>query len=134
MDNEQVAEIAGCIDTSSTFLALVEMQVRVDGNSGNGGHECSNIARSNSQVHPHWVTPAHVLLCLQVGVQASVLLGTASSSITETVVYERLAQVRGGAQGRRACVKAVGVEGTMTMPWFAMRVYERVGTPRLTIL
>jgi hypothetical protein len=44
------------------------------------------------------------MLCvpLQVGVQASVLLGTASSSITETVVYERLAQVRrGGGGGER---------------------------------
>ncbi|KAL6751108.1 hypothetical protein V8C86DRAFT_2789050 [Haematococcus lacustris] len=51
MDDSQVAALAGCRDTSSTFLALVEMQV---------------------------------------GVQSTVLLGTAASSITETVVYERL--------------------------------------------
>ncbi|KAJ9513651.1 hypothetical protein QJQ45_015399 [Haematococcus lacustris] len=47
MDDSQVAALAGCRDTSSTFLALVEMQ-------------------------------------------STVLLGTAASSITETVVYERL--------------------------------------------
>ncbi|KAJ9521299.1 hypothetical protein QJQ45_001173 [Haematococcus lacustris] len=51
MDETQLAGLAGCSDRSSTFLALVEMQVAV---------------------------------------HASVLLGTAASSITETVVYERL--------------------------------------------
>ncbi|KAL6746458.1 hypothetical protein V8C86DRAFT_1520587 [Haematococcus lacustris] len=51
MDETQLAGLAGCSDRSSTFLALVEMQVAV---------------------------------------HASMLLGTAASSITETVVYERL--------------------------------------------
>jgi hypothetical protein len=43
MDSEQVAEIAGCIDTSSTFLALVEMQVGADGWGWSAGGVMENV-------------------------------------------------------------------------------------------